>query len=240
VAQGRTEPLSIPDMSRKLWAARDFKAIMNERMLEDLRTIEKESQERLANIGALNAQKYKAGLSREEERELRRLEDTEAMRYWLREKLLRSVPIEKQREFDWLQPLGKGAFGVIPYTFITAWDMLPMDRRASTYWFADNQLLRWQTALVGQFLPRTPSMRWFRERAKHHFEKAFDDWNEELISDKKWMQMVKKGHAELEKMEEELVGYDQYTVSEERQIARLTSDYVKKMESLAREPLYYD
>jgi hypothetical protein len=239
VRKGSEEGVSISDLSKRMWGFTRYKEVMEERMKDDLRTIEETSRQRMDRIGGLNAQKSAGGLTYEEAQELKRLEDTEAMRYWLREKFLRAVPLEKQDEFDWVRPIGKGAFGVMPYTVITTWDLMTPDKRAGARWVADNYLLRWQTAHGGLYLPRTPNLKWFQEKAKQGIETLFEDWNEEIYSDKAWRAMVKKGQAELEKFEEELTGYDQYTVAEERQIAKMLSDYLKQQQALSKEPLYY-
>jgi hypothetical protein len=231
--KGQAYGQTMPELSQRLWLASQTKGVMEEHMIHDLKRLEDSSRSRLKRMNDLNAGKA-AGLSKEQEKELRGLEDQEAMRYWLRERLLRKVPMEKQEEFDWLQPIGNGAYAVMPYTVITAWDRLSQARKVSARWHADNQWLRWQNSILGQFLPKKPSLKWFQEGAKKGLETLFDDLNEELYSDKKWAEMVKKGQADLEKIEEEISGYDAFTVAEEKQMAKMFDDYIKKETELAK------
>jgi hypothetical protein len=226
-------------VGRRRYLADIIDPLREERTLQDLKTIEERTPERTKRIRELNLLKAKGTIAGGENQELRRLEDEEAVRYWLRESVVMKRTIKEQRELGWMQPLGEGAFGVMPYTVLNTWDVMTAGARRSARWFADNQILRRQSAVVGQFIPKTPSLTWFQEKAKHKMESLFEDWDEEIYSDKKWREMVMKGQAQLEKIEEELSGYDQFTVEEERQIQRMFTDFIKKQMALAKEPEMY-
>jgi len=232
------EATSHSNLAKRMWVTSNLEDVAEERMLQDLQRIEATAPARMSSIFSLNVRKSTGQITVAEEEELRHLEDTEASRYWLREKLLRRVPLEKQHTYDWLKPLG-GAYGVLPYTMITTWDTMSASRRRAALWYADNYLLRWQNAIVGTFLPKTPSLKWFQEAKIKGIETQFEDWNEEIYSDKAWSEQVKKGQAELENIEEELRGYDQFTVAEERRITQIFTEYIRRETALAQEVAFY-
>ena len=167
------------------------------------------------------------------------LEDQEALRYWLREKFVRKAPLTQQEKIPWLKPIGRGASEVVPYTILNSWDQLNPQARRAARWLADNYLLRYQNAIAANWLPKKPSLSWFKGKAKKGLETLFDDWNEEIYSDKKWKEAVKSGQAKLESLEEELSGYDQFTVDEEKKIASMLDAYLKSEASAAKEEEMY-
>ncbi|MFH0862514.1 MAG: hypothetical protein V1875_05730 [Candidatus Altiarchaeota archaeon] len=237
--EAKGQDMTSENFSQRRWIFGGMSEIINERMLNDLRGIEDRTPIRHRTIRDLNILKAQNQLDSDEAAQLRRMEDEEALRYWLREKFIRRAPLEKQKKIHWLKPLGKGAMGVTPYTVLNSWDLLTPSQKTASRWLADNYFLRWQNAIVPRFLPKKPSMAWFRQKKKGEIEHLFDDWNEEIYSDKAWKEKVKKGEAELEKLEEELTGYDQFTVAEEGKIAKMLDDYLKAETAIGKEDQYY-
>jgi hypothetical protein len=244
-ARGERDGVTPGDLGRRIWIRSGvrgdggIKAIENERQLNDLKVIETEASMRLGRIKTLNGRKAAGNITADEDQTLRNLEDEEAKRYYLRDRFIRKMPLEEQKKLDWLQPIDDGAMGVMPYTFITAFDLMTPGAKRAMRWTADNQLLRWQNAIVSQFLPKKPSLSWFKAKAKKGIETLFDDMNEEIYSDKKWAELVKTSQAKLDDMEEELSGYDRFTVDEEQKIAKMFADYMAKMTAEAKEEQYY-
>ncbi|MBU0762449.1 MAG: hypothetical protein KKD39_05435, partial [Candidatus Altiarchaeota archaeon] len=70
-------------------------------------------------------------------------------------------------------------------------------------------------------------------------EQLFDDMDEDIYSEKKFKEMVKKGTAQLEDMEEELSGYDRFTVSEEKEIQKRVAAIMKDALETAKEEEHY-
>ncbi len=211
---------------------------INESMERDLRGLEETSDGRLKRIRELSARRAGGGGSAQESAELRRLEDNEADRYYLRERLLSRIRLEELGEYGWVRPIGDGMLGIKPYTVLTQYDRLSPSNKRGVRWQSDSLMMRFQNAIVGHYAPKKASFSWLHEKTLKGFETQFDDINEEIYSDKKWAETVRKGQARLEDMEEELRGYDNFTVEEERKIKKLFSDYMKKQVELGKEIEY--
>jgi hypothetical protein len=175
---------------------------------------------------SLQLTKADGGLTEDQTRELDELQDAEARRYQLREQLLSKMSAKKQKELGWVEPIADGAVGIMPYTYMTSWSMLPKDMRKAARWYFDNVLLRWQGAVMGQYQPRAPRLTWYKKQKQKGVEQLFDDIDEEIYFDKKWQEQVKKGTARLDDLEEELTGYDRFTVEEEEKIKKLVDQYI--------------
>jgi hypothetical protein len=239
-AKDREQGLGVQDYPYKMRVTGGLKARVEERMIEDLKQLEGTAEPRLRRVGELSIKRHIGTITPGEKEELQNLQKNEATRYYIREKLLRKVPLDEQDDYKWLNPVGAGAHGVMPYTVLTTWDLMGPEKRKAAKWHAYNQLLRWQTAVLGQYLPKKPSLAWFKESKKKGLETLFDDWNEELYSDKKWAEMVKKGQAQLEKFEEELTGYDAFTVSEEAQMKKMLETIMATATAEAKEAEMYN
>lgn len=224
-----------PDIySQRRWMFEGLSEVLNEKMLNDLHAIEDRTAQRHRGIKELNILNAQGLLDKDEQKELRRLEDEEALRYWLREKFIRRAPLERQKNIPWLQPLGRGAVGVIPYTVLNSWDLLTPSQKRASRWYADNYILRWQNLIVTQFLPKAPSLKWFKERPSR-IEKLFDDVKEEEAYYKRFRENFKKAQAVLESQEKELAEYDKITEDYEKKIAKMTADAMKPKSSASKD-----
>lgn len=230
LAKKGNEPTAI---YRRMWLMASTDKLIDERKLSNLRHLEDSSDKRLGRMRKLSKSGFE-DLTDQERRELGKLEYEEASRWWLREEMLRRIPLAQQKEMTWLNPMDRGAFSVKPYTYMSTWSMLDAKQRAVARWYQDNLMLRWQHAIIGRFLPKRPKLTWFQRGKKGEIEREFEDVDEEIYSDKKFAELVKKGEAQLEDYEEELRGYDRFTVEEEKQIKKTFDEEIKELTALAR------
>jgi hypothetical protein len=237
--KGRREGVKLKDTYTRMWLESKRARLREERMLDRLRTIEENSDSRLNRMNELSRLKAQGARDPAEREEMRRLEEEEVARMWLRERVVRNLPLAEQKKLDWLHPLGDGAVNVMPYTYLTTSDLMSNKERAIARWYWDNFLLRWQHAVIATYLPKVPTLTWFKKKKKRAIESMFEDVDEEIYSDKAFAEMVKKGQAQLEDMEEELRGYDRFTVEEERQIRQLFEAEMRRQMALAKEQEMY-
>jgi hypothetical protein len=226
------------DIYRHLFMQKWLEQGRAEKQIQELAELERNSGERTQKINHLSLQKNSIGLDEESSLELQQLEREEAKRYYLRQRFLKTMPLKKQKELN-LEPLGYGAYGVMPYTYLDSWSKLSDVQRASMRWYYDNNLLRWQNAIIAKNSPKKARTSWFQKKSKKGIESMFDDMDEEIYCDKKFKEMVKKGQAQLEDMEEELVGYDRLTVSEEKEVKKIFDKHMKEQLALAKEEQYF-
>jgi hypothetical protein len=234
--EGKTSSKTMFEM---MWATKQWNTGRHEHMMQNLSEIEGRTRKRIESMNHLNRKKAAGGLSEDDERELKRLQREEAHRYWLRQNKIGELPLHDQERLNWLRPIGDGAYGVLPVTVVTTWDQLTKSQKAGVRWYYDNLLLRWQRGITSKFMPKKAKMSWFKRKKQRGVEKLFDDMDEEIYCDKKFLQMVKKGQAELEDMEEELRGYDRFTVEEEKQIKKMVAEIMKEELALAKEKDLY-
>jgi len=229
---------TVSDARERMRVALGMEGPINEGMTRELRALEESSDGRAKRIRELSIKRAGGLLAASDSAELRRLEDNEANRYYLRERLLRRIPIERLGDYGWVKPIGDGMLGIKPYTVLTQWDQLTPSNKRGARWQSDSLMMRFQNAIVGHYAPKKASFSWLHEKTLKGIETQFDDINEEIYSDKKWAEMVRKGQAKLEDMEEELRGYDRFTVEEEGKIRKLYGDYLKKQAELDKEIEY--
>ncbi len=239
--QNRAESgrFNFQDMFDSMWAVKQSNVGRQERMIHDLRTIEERTPTRITRLNELNLKRIGEGLSVEDDKELKSLEKEEVMRYWIRQNTINELPLYDQERMNWLRPIGEGAYGVVPYTVVTKWDLLTLNQKAGVRWLYDNTLLRWQRSISGGFIPKAAKLSWFKKQKQKGVEKLFDDIDEEIYSDKKFQEMMKKGQAQLENMEEELSGYDRFTVEEEKEIQKRVAAIMSQALALAKEEEMY-
>ncbi len=236
---GERHGIDVKNIYSRMWAMTRIEETRRERMFADLKMIEGRTPERVQKINQLNEARLTGTMDAKQRQELKKLEDEEISRYTIRQMMINDVPIQEQEKLNWLRPVGEGAYGVMPYTYISNYDLLSPSQRKGVRWLYDNILLRYQNALAGKFLPKNVKSKSFKEKKKKDLETLFDDMDEEIYSDKKFAEMVKKGIAKLDKMEEELRGYDRITVGEEKKINQMLADYMKKQVSLSKEAEEY-
>jgi hypothetical protein len=232
--RGERGQVKLKDVYQRMWLLSKAEASVREDTRGSLRALEDSSEARLVRMNELNNMQVQGRLKAAGEGELHNLEDQEAKRYILREKYLGGMPLAEQKKMTWLRPLGEGAYSVIPYTFLTTWDLLSTKERKIARWYYDNVLLRWQHAMVGRFIPKKAEMRWFKKKVKGEAERLFEDVDEEIYSEKKFAEMVKTGQAQLEDVEEELAGYDRFTVEEEKQIKKIFEEEITRQAELEK------
>ncbi|MFH1054974.1 MAG: hypothetical protein V1744_02640 [Candidatus Altiarchaeota archaeon] len=227
------------DMFAHMHWARKVQKTDEERMLKDLKTLESRAQDRINRLNDLSILDGMGQLTGDQSKELSQLRVDEATRYALRQRFTKKLPLNYRAGMEWFNPMGDGAYGVMPYTYLTTWDLMPQKKRETAMWLYDNLALRWQAQLMGYWMPKSAQMTWFQEKAKKHIESLFDDVDEEIYSDKKFYESVAKGQARLEDMEEELRGYDRLTEEEEREVKRRFEEYMKRQIALSKEVQYY-
>ena len=66
---------------------------------------------------------------------------------------------------------------------------------------------------------------------KGDIEKLFDDVDEEIYMDKKFLKEHGVLQKKLEDIAEEIRGYDRFTVEEEKEIKKIFDEYIKKLEA---------
>lgn len=211
-----------------------------ERSLKDLRHIEMTTASRISRINKLNLESLNGRLSDTGRKELMDLERTEVARFWIREMAIAHLPMRVQMDMRWLMPVGNGAKGVMPYTYVKRYDLLTLKQKAGVRWAYDNVLLRYESSIAGKYVPKAAKLDWFRQKTVKDAENVLDDWDEEIYSEKKFAEMVKKGSAQLDDVVEELTGYDQFTVQEEKQIKQSVAKTMKEQLALAKESEEYN
>lgn len=227
----------IDDVYTRMWLATKAEEVAEERMWHSLHKLEDTTDERVKKIKDLHLKDRSGTLSLKESEELRGLEDKEVTRYWLREHLIPTVPLHEQKGMEWLHTIGDGAAEVRPYSFITTWELMTEKQRNVWRWYKDNCLLRYQHLMVGYFIPKKADLGWFKKSAKSKFESLFEDVDEEIYSEKEFAKKVKEQQAQLEDVEEELTGYDRFTVEEEKKIQKLFQQHLKEVAELQKQ--YY-
>jgi hypothetical protein len=117
------------------------------------------------------------------------------------------------------------------------------DKLTALFWY-DQLKLRFQYAIRREYLP-TPSW-WKKKKIKRDIERLFEDVDEEIYFEEKLVKEV-KGHEtqrkkiaarvqkEKEDLEEVLIGYDKFTVEEEKKITEMTKKAIAAMERRERE-----
>ncbi|MDD5112185.1 MAG: hypothetical protein PHG85_06545 [Candidatus Altiarchaeota archaeon] len=118
------------------------------------------------------------------------------------------------------------------------WSLMSDKARRSALFQYDQIKLRFQYAIVRDALPKKSW--WKRKSIKRDIERLFDDVDEEIYFEEKLSKEVKGVEAEKKKelarlqksrenLEEVLVGYDNFTVQEERKIKAMTDAAMKRL-----------
>ncbi|MFC2162759.1 hypothetical protein ACFLRF_03685 [Candidatus Altiarchaeota archaeon] len=122
---------------------------------------------------------------------------------------------------------------VKPYLHLTTWDVVPSKYREAAFWWREQVLLRSQHNIVRRWNPKKYKMWWAQKKKKSTIEGMFDDMDEEIYS-KKWFKDKGRMMKELEDMEEEITGYDSFTVQEEKQMKKMYDNWVKEQQQWER------
>lgn len=143
---------------------------------------------------------------------------------------------DAQRKIDRLTNGGR----FMPFSkYITDWEKLDDAHRYWTIWEYDHVLLRVQYIMTAQYMP-SPARTWWRKKVKADIERLYDDVDEEIYYEGQFMSWVNKTDSERKKdlemmkkaqddLEEEVSGYDKFTVEEEKQIAAQTKKEIDRM-----------
>ncbi|MFH1403157.1 MAG: hypothetical protein ABIH11_02690 [Candidatus Altiarchaeota archaeon] len=165
-------------------------------------------------------------------------QDDEEKRAWLKQQIGWRLSDDERKELGWTGPRYGEEAGVLgyvkPYLFITNYDMLTWRRRNAYWWWRDNLFLRTQHNLVRRWLPKKSKLWWATKYKRKAIESMFDDMDEEIYNEK-WYKEQGKVHKELEDYEEEIRGFDAFTVQEEKEIEKLYAKWLdeqKKWETL--------
>ncbi len=224
---------------KRMWAVTQMGKARKEGMIEDLRVIEKRTSWRTTRMNALSHAKAEGSITPDQDLRLQKLQREEISRYWIRQNVVQDMPIHTQQKMNFLRPVGEGAYGVMPFTYLTRFDQLNMNQKKSVKWIYDNVILRFQGQIAGKFLPKVSGTKWFKDKQMGDVESQFDDIDEEIYSEKAFKKLVKKGQAQLEDMEEEISGYDKFTVQEEKDIKKYVSHKVAEMKAREKEQEWY-
>ncbi len=158
-------------------------------------------------------------------------------RYWIMQQIGHRLSKGERSELGY----GNIEFGVpnsvtkfvSPYTFITNWDLISVKAKAAAWWQRDNVLLRTQHN-IGRFaLPKKYKLWWAQMYKQNAIEALYDDIDEEIYNEN-WLKEKGKLQKQLEDMEEELTGYDAFTVEEEKEIKKVYQSWLKEEEKWER------
>jgi len=220
------------DIYRRLFLSRWAQQAREEELFDDLRDIEIRSKSRIERINQLNIIKLNDELTGTLKTELELLQQEEARRYYLRQRLIPKIPVEDLKKIDWLEPIGDGAFGVIPYTYLTQWDLITPEMRRAQYWYYDNLMLRWQMVILGHWAPKDAKLPSVTLGKPTALEKLFDgEKKAEEYANKKFSEQVKKFLANIKQIADEMKALDKLSEAEEKKIRQQYSAYIKKVES---------
>jgi len=209
--------------------------------LEELDATKFERTERMKQLGAIG----KDEITEVEQEEQRRLQDMELRKTWLQSMLAeRLLPAERKQvpgmtDYTIKKTPIHQRFGyeIKPYTRISSWDQMSQEQRRGFYWYYDNQILRFQGSITQR--PQKSGLWWVKRQLQSDAEMMFDDVDSEIYAYKTFQKDFKSRQKEFEDMEEELTGYDQFTVEEEKQIQSSVAQEIREMkeyEALLREP----
>lgn len=127
--------------------------------------------------------------------------------------------------------------------YFSHWDILTPETRLTALWFWDNMKLRIQRAYVERYLPTKRI--WKKKKIKRDIELLFEDIDEEIYFEEQFKKGVKKTEEQKRKDEEmakkalddwveALVGYDKFTVEEEKQIKKMFTEKMKELGRIQR------
>lgn len=198
---------------------------------ERLESTEKSREKRIAEIAGIPRQE----ITEVEKKELRKLEHEEMQRTWLRGILEARLGEKELKKISGGYDTGipEGGFGrqmfygIKPGMRITHWDLIDQKARDGAMWYYDNALLRVKAAMMQSF--KMSGLWWVRAEFKTEAEKLFEDVDEEIYAWKTFEKGVKTRRKELEDMEEELMGYDRFTVEEESRIKKSVQEEMKEL-----------
>jgi hypothetical protein len=158
-------------------------------------------------------------------------------RAWIMQQIGWRLKKNERRELGWNIPeYGErdGALKYVkPYMFITTWDMVDKHHRELAWWWRENLFLRSQHNLVRRWLPKKYKLWWARKAKKSAIETLYEDIDEEIYN-QKYLKELGKLQTELEDVEEEITGYDVFTVEEEKKIKKMFQEWVKQQEQWER------
>jgi|GEM_PF-6225808 len=224
---------------KRAWAVTKIGEAKVDRMIHDLHGLEDRADTRIRKMNDLSKLRAEGNLSVAGDQQLRNLQKEEVSRYWIRQYVIADLPMQNQEKMNFMRPIGEGAFSVIPFTYMTHYNQLSLGQKKLVRWGRDNVLLRFQGQLAGKFIPKISASKWFGRKHKDDAESLLDDVDEDIYSDKVFAEQVKKNQAQLEDMEEELRGYDRFTVDEEKDIKKYVAEKVKEQAAFEKEAEWY-